>query len=107
MAWRFSRRAIVTRTEAPANDLEIGDGHRGRPRCCMQRQVPASTASDGSTETLSAIRVLAISGSLRDASTNSALIRAAAQLAPFGVQVEIYGDLAQLPPFNPDLDIDP
>jgi NAD(P)H-dependent FMN reductase/GNAT superfamily N-acetyltransferase len=53
-----------------------------------------------------AIRVLAISGSLRHASTNNALIRAAAQLAPSGVQVEIYGELGQLPPFNPDLDAD-
>lgn len=73
----------------------------------MQRQGPASTASDGPTETLGPIRVLAISGSLRHASTNSALIRAAAQLAPSGVQVEIYGELGQLPPFDPDLDADP
>jgi NAD(P)H-dependent FMN reductase len=57
-------------------------------------------------ETVGAIRVLAISGSLRDASTNSALVRAAAQLAAPAVQVAIYRELDQLPPFNPDLDTD-
>src|SRR4051812_20686047 len=52
------------------------------------------------------IRVLAISGSLRRASSNRALVRAAAQLAPPGVEVAIYEELDQLPPFNPDLDAD-
>ncbi|HEX6941492.1 MAG TPA: bifunctional NAD(P)H-dependent oxidoreductase/GNAT family N-acetyltransferase [Gemmatimonadaceae bacterium] len=51
-----------------------------------------------------AIRVLAISGSLRQASSNSELVKAAAQLAPPGVEVTIYGELDQIPPFNPDLD---
>lgn len=58
-------------------------------------------------ETDHIVRVLAISGSLRDASVNTALVRAAAQLAPAGVEVSIYEGLATLPPFNPDLDIDP
>jgi chromate reductase len=49
-------------------------------------------------------RVLAISGSLRRASSNSALVSAAVQLAPAGVEVSIYSELADLPPFNPDLD---
>ena len=73
----------------------------------MQRQDTATTEPESHSDTVGAIRVLAISGSLRHASTNSALIRAAAQLAPSGVQVEIYGALRQLPPFNPDLDADP
>jgi NAD(P)H-dependent FMN reductase/ribosomal protein S18 acetylase RimI-like enzyme len=34
------------------------------------------------------------------------LVRAAAQLAPPGVEVAIYEELDQLPPFNPDLDTD-
>jgi chromate reductase, NAD(P)H dehydrogenase (quinone) len=51
-------------------------------------------------------RVLGISGSLRSASSNSALVSAAAQLAPVGVEVAIYRDLAGIPPFNPDLDTD-
>jgi chromate reductase, NAD(P)H dehydrogenase (quinone) len=52
------------------------------------------------------VRVLGISGSLRSASSNSALVNAAAQLAPVGVEVTIYRDLAGIPPFNPDLDTD-
>src|SRR5690349_20059507 len=70
----------------------------------MQTQGTASTGRENQLETAGVIRVLAISGSLRDASTNSALVRAAAHLAPPGVQVAIYGELDQLPPFNPDLD---
>jgi chromate reductase, NAD(P)H dehydrogenase (quinone) len=53
------------------------------------------------------MQILAISGSLRAASSNSSLIRALAALAPEGVQVRVYEGLAQLPHFNPDLDIDP
>ena len=52
------------------------------------------------------IRVLAISGSLRRASSNSALIGAATRLAPTDVAVSVYGGLATLPPFNPDQDIE-
>jgi chromate reductase, NAD(P)H dehydrogenase (quinone) len=50
------------------------------------------------------VHVLAISGSLRRASSNSALVNAAVRLAPAGVDVSVYGDLAAIPPFNPDLD---
>lgn len=50
------------------------------------------------------VRVLGISGSLRSASSNSALVRAAVRLAPVGVKVSIYRELADIPPFNPDLD---
>jgi chromate reductase, NAD(P)H dehydrogenase (quinone) len=49
-------------------------------------------------------RVLAISGSLRRASTNTAALEALARLAPEGVKLLIYRDLAKLPPFNPDDD---
>ena len=50
------------------------------------------------------IRLLGISGSLRRASSNSALVHAAVRLAPVGVEVSIYGELGNIPPFNPDLD---
>lgn len=49
------------------------------------------------------IRILGICGSLRRASTNAALLRAAAAQAPHGVAVEIYAALGGLPVFNPDL----
>ena len=48
--------------------------------------------------------IVAISGSLRRASTNAALLRAAARVAPAGVEVVHYEGLASLPHFNPDLD---
>ncbi len=58
------------------------------------------------------MRVLAISGSLRAASTNSALLRAAAAAAPDGVTVTVFTGLdgcgvGSLPPFNPDEDGEP
>jgi NAD(P)H-dependent FMN reductase len=50
------------------------------------------------------MRILAISGSLRARSSNTALLEAAGALLPPGVEVELYRELAILPPFNPDLD---
>jgi NAD(P)H-dependent FMN reductase len=50
------------------------------------------------------VRVLAISGSLRRTSSNSALVAAAVRVAPSGVDVSVFGELADVPPFNPDLD---
>ena len=44
-----------------------------------------------------------ISGSLRTASTNTALVRAAAALAPDGVEVTVYDGLGDLPHFSPEL----
>ena len=53
------------------------------------------------------MKILAISGSLRAASHNTALLRAAADLAPEGVEVELYQGLELLPPFNEDWERDP
>lgn len=50
------------------------------------------------------IRILAISGSLRAASISTALVKAAAALAPESVEVVVYDGLGDLPHFNPDLD---
>jgi chromate reductase, NAD(P)H dehydrogenase (quinone) len=50
------------------------------------------------------MRVLAISGSLRRDSYNSGLLRAARELAPYGVEVEIYDGLAELPIYNEELE---
>jgi chromate reductase, NAD(P)H dehydrogenase (quinone) len=50
------------------------------------------------------VRFLAISGSLRAASSNTALIAALADLAPPGVAIDVYRRLADLPHFNPDVD---
>ena len=50
------------------------------------------------------IRILAISGSLRRSSSNTTLLRTAANLAPKGVEISLYDGLADLPHFNPDLE---
>ena len=49
-------------------------------------------------------RLLSISGSLRAASSNSSILRAAQLLAPAGVVIESYDGLGGLPHFNPDLE---
>ncbi|HUG15626.1 MAG TPA: NADPH-dependent FMN reductase [Thermomicrobiales bacterium] len=48
-------------------------------------------------------RILGISGSLRQASYNSALLRAARDLAPAGAQIEIF-DLSDIPFYNGDVE---
>ena len=53
------------------------------------------------------ITLLAISGSLRAVSTNTALLRAAMLLAPPGMEIELYDGIGGLPHFNPDLDVEP
>ncbi len=47
--------------------------------------------------------ILALSGSLRASSINTALLKAARSLAPGGMSIEIYDGLGALPLFNPDL----
>lgn len=49
-------------------------------------------------------RLLTVCGSLRAGSSNAALLSAAARLAPAGVTVSAYADLAALPAFSPDLE---
>jgi chromate reductase len=53
------------------------------------------------------IRLLAVCGSLRASSTNKALLDAAASLAPAGMIIDPFDGLVALPPFNPDLDVEP
>jgi chromate reductase len=53
------------------------------------------------------VRVLAISGSLRDASYNTALLRALREEAPEGVEIELYDGLKQIPPYDADDDVVP
>lgn len=48
------------------------------------------------------MQVLAISGSLRAQSINTALLRAARRLAPRGMAIELFTGLGELPIFNPD-----
>jgi NAD(P)H-dependent FMN reductase len=50
------------------------------------------------------VHVLLISGSLRSASTNTAVLRTAAEVAGDGVTTTLYAGMGDLPHFNPDDD---
>lgn len=52
-------------------------------------------------------RVLLISGSLRQDSTNTALLRTAGVVAPHEIAAELYDGMGGLPHFNPDCDQPP
>ncbi|MDX6515216.1 MAG: hypothetical protein QOH73_882 [Gaiellaceae bacterium] len=52
------------------------------------------------------MKVLAISGSLRRDSYNTILLRAAAEVAPEGIEVELYDGLKDIPPYDEDDDVE-
>ncbi len=49
------------------------------------------------------VRVLGIAGSLRQGSYNQALLRAALELAPEGMEIRIFEGLDRIPPYNEDV----
>lgn len=49
------------------------------------------------------MRILGIAGSLRSGSLNGELLRLAAEELPEGVELELYEELASIPPFDQDL----
>jgi len=51
------------------------------------------------------MKIVAISGSLRHGSHNTELLRAAAAAAPAGVELEVYGELKSIPPYDGDDDV--
>lgn len=53
------------------------------------------------------MRFLALSGSLRAASSNTSMLQAMISLAPATLDLRLYSQLAELPHFNPDLDVEP
>jgi chromate reductase, NAD(P)H dehydrogenase (quinone) len=53
------------------------------------------------------MRVLAISGSLRRDSNNTALLRALREEAPSGVEIELWDGLKEIPPYDGDDDLVP
>jgi chromate reductase len=52
-------------------------------------------------------RVLGLCGSLRRDSFNAALLRVISQQLPDGMEIEIFEGLADVPPFNADIDTQP
>ena len=53
------------------------------------------------------MNVLGISGSLRRDSHNTSLLRAAAELLPDGVELELWDGLKAVPPYDEDDDVEP
>lgn len=53
---------------------------------------------------IGSVRILLVSGSLRDGSTNTAVLNTAREVAPAGVETTLYRDMGTLPHFNPDDD---
>ena len=51
------------------------------------------------------MRILAVSGSLREGSFNTSLLRAAAEAAPDGVELELWEGIGELPPYDDDLEL--
>jgi chromate reductase, NAD(P)H dehydrogenase (quinone) len=52
------------------------------------------------------LKILGVCGSLRKASLNGALLRAAVELAPPGISIE-FADISGIPPYNQDDDMSP
>jgi chromate reductase, NAD(P)H dehydrogenase (quinone) len=50
------------------------------------------------------VRILAVSGSLREGSFNTSLLRAAAEATPEGVELELWEGIGALPFYDEDLD---
>ena len=53
------------------------------------------------------MQILALSGSARSASTNTALLRAVARAAPDDIRVSVFAEIGGLPVFSPDLEAAP
>jgi chromate reductase len=52
------------------------------------------------------MRILAVSGSLREGSFNTSLLRAALEAAPDGVELELWAGIGELPLYDEDLEHD-
>jgi chromate reductase, NAD(P)H dehydrogenase (quinone) len=53
------------------------------------------------------VKILGLSGSLRQGSHNTSLLRAAARALPPGAELEVFDGLRDLPLYDEDLDVDP
>jgi chromate reductase, NAD(P)H dehydrogenase (quinone) len=97
-------------SEVAASNVRLFSGRVGNPsrsrNLAAQWNIPDAHCVNVTMEHPAVVRVLAISGSLRSKSSNSAVVNAATKLAPTGVEVSVYRGLADIPPFNPDLDTD-
>ncbi len=53
------------------------------------------------------MKILALSGSARRNSTNTALLRAVGRAAPEGMDIRIYENIGRLPVYSPDIEAEP
>jgi chromate reductase, NAD(P)H dehydrogenase (quinone) len=53
------------------------------------------------------MKILAVSGSARRESVNTALLRALSRAAPDDIEVSVYAEIGRLPVFSPDLEAEP
>src|SRR5690606_4756136 len=94
-----SRRLLIDSRAAKVTD--------SAPQVHGSASARAAAARICGNHSRSMMKVLGISGSLRAASINSALLRAAVHLAPSAVTLSVFGGIGQLPLFNPDLETQP
>jgi NAD(P)H-dependent FMN reductase len=81
-------------------------GQYRSPEALVQspRLVVAAPTALAPAPTVDAMRLLLISGSLRDGSTNTATLRTVRAVAPARVETTLYDGMGALPHFNPDDD---
>ena len=79
--------------------------HARRHEGARERRHPEGRAVAGGGGV--AMRILGISGSLRRDSHNTALLRAAAEHLPAGVELELWDGLRDVPPYDQDDDVEP
>ena len=78
---------------------DLGGAPRERARAPLRASGPRGVDA-------TMIRILLLSGSLRDGSTNTAVLRTARALAPGDVEAVLYAGMGSLPHFSPDDDPD-
>jgi chromate reductase, NAD(P)H dehydrogenase (quinone) len=99
MAWPDRLRDVHASGDC-ADTIPLQRRDLAPPRLGLARAVALSPSN-------STWRILAIPGSLRTESYNRRLLEAARELAPAHVEVELWGGLKRVPPFDEDDENDP
>lgn len=95
--------AALSPTIARLQPAMIATGGRGLARA-PSSICPRHAAAGSQRIEESGMRILAVSGSLRAGTSNTALLEAVVVVAQQGVEVKLYEGLGELPHFNPDLE---